>query len=163
MFRARTAACSSPLKLVPRPLERRPFWGPGGALADQTQHPTHAHYSRPPTRKEAHRWPGAWKMKNTPHLRTSSSGRSNFFLESTFTDQKNPKRQTADPLWGSPKLDLGQIHYLPRFLKLSLALEQPRRLHLSMPRGNINRPAYCEYVGPFQCHRQQTGRCRRAV
>ncbi len=31
-----------------------------------------------------------------------------FFLESTFIDQNNPKRQTADPLWGSPtrKLDL---------------------------------------------------------
>ena len=29
-----------------------------------------------------------------------------FFLESTFIDQNNPKRQTADPHWGSPKLDL---------------------------------------------------------
>ncbi len=29
-----------------------------------------------------------------------------FFLESTFIDQNNPKRQTAGPLWGSPKLDL---------------------------------------------------------
>ncbi len=28
------------------------------------------------------------------------------FLESTFTDQNNPKRQTADPLWDAPKLDL---------------------------------------------------------
>ncbi len=27
-------------------------------------------------------------------------------LESTFIDQNNPKRQTADPHWGSPKLDL---------------------------------------------------------
>jgi hypothetical protein len=27
-----------------------------------------------------------------------------FFLESTFIDQNNPKRQTADPLWGSAKL-----------------------------------------------------------
>ncbi len=33
---------------------------------------------------------------------------ASFFLESTFTDQSNPKRQTADPLWGSPKLDLLQ-------------------------------------------------------
>ncbi len=31
------------------------------------------------------------------------------FLESTFTDQNNPKRQTADPLWGSPKLDLSTL------------------------------------------------------
>ena len=30
------------------------------------------------------------------------------FLESTFIDQNNPKRQTADPLWGSPKLDLSR-------------------------------------------------------
>ncbi len=28
------------------------------------------------------------------------------FLESTFIDQNNPKRQTAGPLWGSPKLGL---------------------------------------------------------
>ncbi len=30
---------------------------------------------------------------------------ANFFLESTFIGQNNPKRQTAGPLWGSPKLD----------------------------------------------------------
>ena len=29
-----------------------------------------------------------------------------FFLESTFKDQINPKRQTAGPQWGSPELDL---------------------------------------------------------
>ncbi len=29
-----------------------------------------------------------------------------FFRESTFIDQNNPKRQTAGPHWGSPKLDL---------------------------------------------------------
>jgi hypothetical protein len=29
-----------------------------------------------------------------------------FFLESTFIDQNNPKRQTAGPRRGSPKLDL---------------------------------------------------------
>ena len=29
-----------------------------------------------------------------------------FFLESTFIDQINPKRQTAGPQWGSPELDL---------------------------------------------------------
>jgi hypothetical protein len=36
-----------------------------------------------------------------------------FFLESTqaFIDQNNPKRQTADPQWGSPKLDLSGLVY----------------------------------------------------
>jgi hypothetical protein len=33
------------------------------------------------------------------------------FLESTFIDQNNPKRQTAGPLWGSPKLDLSGLVY----------------------------------------------------
>jgi hypothetical protein len=32
-------------------------------------------------------------------------------LESTFIDQNNPKRQTADPHWGSPKLDLSGLVY----------------------------------------------------
>jgi len=32
-------------------------------------------------------------------------------LESTFIDQNNPKRQTAGPLWGSPKLDLSGLVY----------------------------------------------------
>jgi hypothetical protein len=31
-----------------------------------------------------------------------------FFLESTFIDQNNPKRQTAGPRRGSPKLDLSR-------------------------------------------------------
>jgi hypothetical protein len=37
-----------------------------------------------------------------------SYGRTRFFLESTFTDQNNPKRQMADPLWGSPKVAYGR-------------------------------------------------------
>ena len=37
--------------------------------------------------------------------RTQSDSESRSFLESTFTDQNNPKRQTADPQWSSPKLD----------------------------------------------------------
>ena len=32
-----------------------------------------------------------------------------FFLESTFIDQNNPKRQTAGPRRGSPKLDLSGL------------------------------------------------------
>jgi hypothetical protein len=38
----------------------------------------------------------------------SSGENALFFFESTFIDQNNlnPKRQTADPPWGSPKLDL---------------------------------------------------------
>ncbi len=35
-----------------------------------------------------------------------AAGLGSFFLESTFIDQNNPKRQTAGPQWGSPKLDL---------------------------------------------------------
>ena len=38
--------------------------------------------------------------------RVAHAWRYHVFLESTFIDQNNPKRQTADPLWGSPKWDL---------------------------------------------------------
>jgi hypothetical protein len=31
------------------------------------------------------------------------------FWESTFADQDNPNRQTAGPLWGSPRLDLQPV------------------------------------------------------
>ena len=33
----------------------------------------------------------------------------NVLLESTFIDQNNPKRQTAGPRRGSPKLDLSRL------------------------------------------------------
>ena len=36
---------------------------------------------------------------------------SGSFWESTFIDQNNPKRQTAGPHWGSPKLDLSGLVY----------------------------------------------------
>jgi hypothetical protein len=35
-------------------------------------------------------------------------------LESTFIDQNNPKRQTASPHWGSPKLDLVSLRVCVR-------------------------------------------------
>jgi len=41
----------------------------------------------------------------------SVASESLFKLESTFIDQNNPKRQTAGPLWGSPKLDLSGLVY----------------------------------------------------
>jgi len=45
-----------------------------------------------------------------------------FFLESTFIDQINPKRQTAGPQWGSPELDLASYRLSP--LRLSQTLRQ---------------------------------------
>jgi hypothetical protein len=47
-----------------------------------------------------------------------------FFLESTFKDQINPKRQTAGPPeGGSPELDLASYRLSP--LRLSQTLRQP--------------------------------------
>ena len=40
-----------------------------------------------------------------------TAGAAAFFLESTFIDQNNPKRQTAGPRRGSPKLDLSRLVY----------------------------------------------------
>ncbi len=65
-------------------------------------------------------------------LRRPGSGPSGllFFLESTFIDQNlnNPKRQTADPLWGSPKLDLFRLAGMP-------ALSTPPGCAGDAPRG----------------------------
>jgi hypothetical protein len=44
-------------------------------------------------------------------LKLLSEKKNGTFLESTFIDQNNPKRQTADPQWGSPKLDLSGLVY----------------------------------------------------
>ncbi len=42
------------------------------------------------------------------------------FSESTFIDQTNPKRQTAGPRWGSPKLGLWRHSALLAHASLSV-------------------------------------------
>ncbi len=84
-----------------------PFW-PGLILepASQNKHKharknTHMHTS---VKLRMHTHNHTRNQQNPEHARTHTQ--AYIFLESTFTDQNNPKRQTADPLWGSTKLDL---------------------------------------------------------
>jgi hypothetical protein len=59
-----------------------------------------------------------------------------FFLESTFKDQINPKRQTAGPLeGGSPELDLGHgpVPWGCGFARLSPGRSSKRRRHCQLP------------------------------
>jgi hypothetical protein len=50
-------------------------------------------------------------MPASMHRNADERVASESFLESTFIDQNNPKRQTAGPHWGSPKLDLSELVY----------------------------------------------------
>ncbi len=53
------------------------------------------------------------------------------FLESTFIDQNNPKRQTAGPQFGSPKLDLRSAGCRSRWPRSGPGLRLLRRLRVT--------------------------------
>ena len=53
---------------------------------------------------------------------------SESFLESTFIDQNNPKRQTAGPRRGSPKLDLKFLFSMPEIILKRVYGRRPRAM-----------------------------------
>jgi hypothetical protein len=78
-----------------------------------------------------------------------------FFLESTFIDQNNPKRQTADPpLRGSPKLDLSQ----PALLLLFLLFTKVRFRVTSQAPAVLSVASLCEVTYSSSDSEATTGR-----
>ncbi len=84
----------------------------------------------------------------------------------TFIDQNNPKRQTADPLWGSPKLSLSTPRHLSDSdVKKALALRLVMVAYL--PKQATERPlldcdSICERAGTFLsgfCKSTEAGKC----
>ena len=69
-----------------------------------------------------------------------------FFLESTFKDQINPKRQTADPLWGSPELDLVEWSYFER--QCAAVLHEHAWRYISTPGATLACAAAAESPSP---------------